>query len=211
ASPLARLRAVKHALRAVPAHGRGYGRLRHGARPDDTLARATLPDVCFNYLGQTDGALPAASPVRLADDDCGPSAAAGNDRGFALDIVSFVANGRLVVRWNYDARTFDEARVREMAARAQDELHALLAASDARLAAVPSDFPLARVAADALPALLDAEPSVTDVWSLTPTQQGMLYHARAADASAGVYLEQIVAEIEGECDAALLERAWSHV
>ncbi|WP_010112112.1 condensation domain-containing protein, partial [Burkholderia oklahomensis] len=65
--------------------------------------------------------------------------------------------------------------------------------------------------ADALPALLDAEPSVADVWSLTPTQQGMLYHARAADASAGVYLEQIVAEIEGECDAALLERAWSHV
>ncbi|WP_175956061.1 non-ribosomal peptide synthetase [Burkholderia sp. BCC0405] len=210
-SPFARLRAAKDALRAVPAHGRGYGRLRDAARPDDPLATSALPDVCFNYLGQTDGALPTASRIRLADEDCGPIAADDNDRGFALDVVSFVANGRLVVRWNYDARRFDDDAARAMANRAQAELHALLAASDARPAAAPSDFPLARVPADALPALLDAEPPVVDIWSLTSTQQGMLYHARAADATAGVYLEQIVAAVDGECDPARLARAWSHV
>ncbi|WP_080422208.1 non-ribosomal peptide synthetase [Burkholderia ubonensis] len=210
-SPLARLRAAKDALRAVPAHGRGYGRLRDAAPADDPLATSALPDVCFNYLGQIDGALPAASRIRLAGEDCGPIADDDNDRGFALDIVSFVANGRFVMRWNYDARRFDDTQARAMAARAQAELQALLAAGDARPAVAPSDFPLARVPADALPALLDAEPPVVDLWSLTSTQQGMLFHARAADASAGIYLEQIVAAIEGECDAARLERAWSHV
>ncbi len=210
-SPLARLRAAKDALRAVPAHGRGYGRLHDAAGPDDPLGTCALPDVCFNYLGQTDGALPSASRIRLADEDGGPIAADDNDRGFALDVVSFVASGRLVVRWNYDARRFDDDAARAMADRAQAELHALLAASDARPAAAPSDFPLASVPADALPALLDAEPPVVDIWSLTSTQQGMLYHARAADAAAGVYLEQIVAAVDGECDPARLARAWSHV
>ena len=52
---------IKEQLRAVPNRGVGYGLLRY-VRGDEAVAAAlrALPqaEVCFNYLGQLDQALP---------------------------------------------------------------------------------------------------------------------------------------------------------
>ncbi|WP_186093896.1 non-ribosomal peptide synthetase [Burkholderia gladioli] len=205
-SPLARLRATKDALRGVPELGRGHGMHEASGAP-----AGMLPAVCFNYLGQIDGTLPASAHLALSGEGSGAISDPGNDRGFALDLVAFVMNGRLVMRWIHDAQRLDAARAQRLAEDTLAGLLSLLEIDDARHAAVPSDFPLARLPADAVPVLLEAPVPVVDIWSLTSTQQGMLYHARAAERSAGLYLEQVVATITGECDSARLARAWTQV
>jgi polyketide synthase PksJ len=51
---------------------------------------------------------------------------------------------------------------------------------------------------------------VEDLYALSPLQQGMLFHVLAAP-RAGLYCEQLVCDLEGELDAAAMERAWQEV
>ena len=211
ATPAARLRTVKAALRAVPANGLGYGLLRHGSavQRDAALAAVPLPDLCFNYLGQTEGALPMG--LGVAEESFGDEAAKENVRGFALEVVALVVDGSLQIRWGYDAPSFDTAQIHAIAEGMRAELLALIESSAVEQAMLPGDFPLARVSETALPLLLSAQPPVSDLWDLTPIQEGMLFHSRASAPTAGLYIEQIVATVESDCDDALLADAWSQV
>ena len=212
-TPAARLRAVKAALRAVPSHGLGYGLLRHGSagHRDESLAAIALPELCFNYLGQTEGALP--SGLSVAEEPFGSEAAAENLRGFALEVVALIVEGRLQIRWGYDALSFDEAQIEAMAAGMRAELRSLLKSSAAQQAMLSSDFPLARISDEAaVPLLLDGfQRAISDLWDLSPVQEGMLFHTRAAAPTAGLYIEQIIATVESDCDETVLADAWSRV
>jgi thioesterase domain-containing protein len=53
----------------------------------------------------------------------------------------------------------------------------------------------------------DAEGSSADVYPLTPMQQGMLFHTLLAPGS-GIYIEQIMGDIQGTFDVPAFARAW---
>src|SRR5438067_12048348 len=59
-------------------------------------------------------------------------------------------------------------------------------------------------------ALRFSAPDIEDVFPLSSTQAGMVFHSLFAP-EAGLYLEQIVWRIEGELDIRLLETAWQRV
>ncbi|RZV45648.1 MAG: amino acid adenylation domain-containing protein, partial [Acidimicrobiia bacterium] len=52
--------------------------------------------------------------------------------------------------------------------------------------------------------------NVDDVYPLTATQEGMLYHT-LSDPDSGVYVNQIITPMSGELDVARLEQAWGEV
>ncbi|MEO1590647.1 MAG: amino acid adenylation domain-containing protein, partial [Cyanobacteria bacterium J06632_22] len=52
--------------------------------------------------------------------------------------------------------------------------------------------------------------TVLDIYELSPTQQGMLFHTLYAPES-GIYVEQRHCLLEGELDAAAFRQAWQHV
>ncbi|WP_434634919.1 amino acid adenylation domain-containing protein [Chromobacterium sp. CV08] len=217
ASPQRLLRLAKRALRAVPAGGAGYGALRHLAGDADARRLAALPEpqIAFNYLGQFDGSLPADGPLAPASEPVGAMEDPDGLRPRLIDIVALVNDGRLSMRWNYGRDALPRETVEALAQAMRDKLLALLqldadAAADALMA---DDFPLATLDEDALPAALGRHGDIVDLWDPTPVQEGMLFHSRLEDEDgpAGVYIEQVVAELDGAVDAVLLEQAWGQV
>jgi amino acid adenylation domain-containing protein/non-ribosomal peptide synthase protein (TIGR01720 family) len=79
--------------------------------------------------------------------------------------------------------------------------------SDARRR-TPSDFPLAALDAPSLERLNGGDPNVEDIYRLTPTQSGMLFHTLSEP---GVYVEQLSWELHGPLDREALAGAWQKV
>ncbi|MFQ6398317.1 non-ribosomal peptide synthase/polyketide synthase, partial [Nocardia sp. KC 131] len=210
------IKTVKEQLLAVPDRGVGYGLLRYLNR--DTAG--SLPDrmpgqISFNYLGRfADSAAPEAlrgfgwlpAPelaglVGAADADM-PAMA-------PLDINAGVADDRLGARIAYPATLLDADRVREFAGLWVRALEAVARHADTVDAGgyTPSDFPLVRSTQTDIDGWERRFPALTDVWSLSPLQAGLLFHAQLAASSVDVYTSQAVLTLTGRVSAVRLRSA----
>ncbi len=155
------LKAVKEQLRAVPAHGIGYGILRYLAPEDEgrsELQRIPQPEISFNYLGQFDGTVAGEALFALAHEPMGPSHAPGGRRAHLLDVNAAVEDGILRVRWSYSRDLHRPETVEALAERYAAELRALVehCCSPDAGGCTPSDFPLAQLD-EATLAMLEAD------------------------------------------------------
>ncbi|CAM5700605.1 amino acid adenylation domain-containing protein [Streptomyces canarius] len=206
------LKRVKEQLRAVPRHGLGHDALRHladpGATPDTPEAQ-----VSFNYLGRMglpenpDGLYQGT--VRPLELDADPAA----ERPHALEVVGRLDGDSLEFTWFYSDRLHREDTVADLAGRFADALADLArhAARPGAAGRTPSDFPLARLDQATVDRITGPDPAaVTDVYPLTPTQAGMLFHGLSQD-DRGVYFQQLTFVLDGVPDPRALAAAWQHV
>ncbi len=206
------LKTVKEQLRAVPRRGIGYGALRYGnGTGTDTCLTGTRA-LRFNYLGQTtlpalgDGLYQAPySDLALAADPSG-------ERSHLLDVVARLDGDELVFTWFHSAGRHDERTVRAVAEATLESLreivaHCALPSSGGR---TPSDFPLAGLDQSTIDSLVGVGRGVADIYPLTPTQAGMVFH-RLSQADRGVYFQQLTFVLDGVPDSAALGRAWQQV
>lgn len=206
---------VKEALRAVPDRGLGFGVLRYLG---DAATRAQLsalprPRVTFNYLGRFEPTRGDAFSVRFGGVGCerDPAGPMAN----ALAIHAFVDEARtLRVYWVYGSECFAAGAVEEIARRFETALQTLAAHCRERVAhrggsATPSDFPLAR-RAGLTQATIDAAAldwrGVSDVYPLSPMQQGILFQSLLAPEQA-TYVNQLAATLDAP-DVARLTAAF---
>jgi non-ribosomal peptide synthase protein (TIGR01720 family) len=153
------IRAVKEQLREVPQNGIGFGILRYLAPPEQRRLFAALPEpqILFNYLGQQASPAESATPLRPITAGIGQAYGPQNARYHLLDINARVEDGRLVVRWQYAGRQFQEAEIEALAGTYIAELEALIdhcmQVEEARY--TPSDFPLAEIDQEDLDSLAD--------------------------------------------------------
>ncbi|KAA2257273.1 amino acid adenylation domain-containing protein [Solihabitans fulvus] len=198
------LKSVKEQLRAVPGRGLGYGALRHL----DGRAPAVSPRVSFNYLGQFDlpDGLYASRPALDLSTD--PDAA----RAHLIDVVGIVEDGCLEFRWLYSEHVHRSDTVRAVADAMLDALRQLLAhcARPDTGGRTPSDFPLARLDQSTVDALVGDGEAVEDIYPLTPTQAGMVFH-RLSQGDQGVYFQQLTFVLAGVPDLGVLGEAWHRV
>ncbi len=210
--PGAALKLVKEELRAVPNRGIGYGLLRYLGAAD--ALPAPQPEVSFNYLGQLDGTNSEQGSFRFAEEDVGSLQAADNARAHLIDISAYIRDGHLHLQWFYNARLHDAETITGLAARYGEVLQQLIAhckASEGGL--TPSDVPLARISQDELDrlvALVRGPRQVEDIYPLSPTQQGILFHSLYAPDSM-VYVISLACRLEGDLDADAFEQAWRRV
>jgi len=207
ASPVATLAAAKDMLRAVPHKGLGFGVLRHYG---DAATRASLealprPRVTFNYLGQFEAqnARDTAFTPRFGGAGCerDPSGPLGN----ALAIHAYVDDSderTLKLHWVYGSTQLERATIEALAQRFESALAEIVSACAERIAikgagATPGDFPLARdggltqAALERLPVDLRG---VTDIYPLSPMQQGILFHSLFAPEQS-TYVNQLAATL----------------
>ncbi len=159
------LQRVKETLRAIPNRGVNYGLLRYvtgsdvagsnvtgsdATGSDERAARlAELPqaEISFNYLGQLDQAVSAATPFVPAPESRGPEQDPANSRGYLLDVIASVRGGELQVRWRYSTEIYHAATMQNLANWYMEELRALITHCTAPEAGgyTPSDFGLAKL------------------------------------------------------------------
>ncbi|MFL6140895.1 MAG: non-ribosomal peptide synthase/polyketide synthase [Labedaea sp.] len=203
------LKSVKEQLRAIPRRGLSYEALRY-LRPGSALSGA-LPQVCFNYLGQWDGAEAdglfrerCATPGR----DVAPDAV----RPHLLDINAAVEDGELRLDWEYSTEVHDEVTVLDLANRVVGCLREIVEHCGRPGAGgrTPSDFPLARLDQRQVDRIAGDGRDVEDIYPLTPLQAGMLFHS-LMDREATAYFNQVHLRLAGVSDPMALGEAWQRV
>ncbi|GGY14801.1 non-ribosomal peptide synthetase [Paludibacterium paludis] len=203
------IRAVKEGVRSLPSRGAGFGWL---AESDSAPNGICWGEVCFNYLGRFDADFhrsPLAgvsTPVSVQRQD------PRNLRAYLLEVDAYVYGDALEVVWTYGGNVLAADRIHALTERFAHHLRAVVAhcltLPAPRL--TPSDFPMAGLAQDALDRLARRYPDLTDVYPLTATQEGMVFHT-LNEPESGLYLEQLCFELETGTDPARLERAWRAV
>ncbi|MCZ4560639.1 non-ribosomal peptide synthase/polyketide synthase [Rhodococcus sp. IEGM 1401] len=213
------VKAVKEQMLALPDRGMGWGLLRYlNSETAAELAELGTGQISFNYLGRVDtgevpdemkslGWLPAAHGELSAPGDADMAA------NKTIDINAIVLDtdegGVLSASFAFPTEAVSADTVERLAGLWSDALSALATYSEAPGSGglTPSDVPLVRLSQPDISSFEARYPELTDIWSLSPLQQGLLFHALFADASIDVYTMQVVLDLAGEVDAERLHRA----
>jgi amino acid adenylation domain-containing protein/non-ribosomal peptide synthase protein (TIGR01720 family) len=171
---------VREARRILPHGGIGYGLLRYLARHPGL--NAIRPDVCFNYLGQFHQALSDGGPFQFCGQPLGAFRSPRARRSHALEINALISDGFFSVTFTHVEAQHRHAVIERLAAAFLDALR------EFGRAALPS-----------------RDAAVEDVYSLTPMQQGMLFHTFGDGSTA--YIEQMSWKITG-LDVPAFRQAW---
>ncbi|MCG5236756.1 non-ribosomal peptide synthetase [Xanthobacter oligotrophicus] len=165
-------------------------------------AEAPPPGLIFNHLGRVDAgrgsSLFALDAMDLSTDPDLPL-------GAELIVDASETEAGAELRLTTSAARWDEATLAR--------LNEAIAADLARMAildgdgASPSDFPLAGLAQSALDRLALPWREIEDLYPLTPTQQGILFHALEGSGE-GAYVNQLRVTIAG-LDAQRFAAAWA--
>ncbi|OZE93715.1 non-ribosomal peptide synthetase [Rhodococcus sp. 15-2388-1-1a] len=213
------VKAVKEQMLALPDRGMGWGLLRYlNSETAAELAELGTGQISFNYLGRVDtgevpdemkalGWLPAADGELSAPGDADMAA------NKTIDINAIVLDtdegGVLSASFAFPTGAVSADTVERLAGLWSDALSALATYAEAPGSGglTPSDVPLVRLSQPDISSFEARYPELADIWSLSPLQQGLLFHALFADASIDVYTMQVVLDLAGEVDAERLHRA----
>ncbi|MFE1972218.1 non-ribosomal peptide synthetase [Streptomyces hygroscopicus] len=205
------LKSVKEQMRAVPRRGLGYGVRRH------LLGGEGLPDgptasISFNYLGRFEAPGAGDGLFRGLHAELALDADPDAPRPHPLEVVGRVDGGELEFTWFYSANLHREETVGRLAEEFREALCEIARHGSAPGAGgrTPSDFPLAALDQAAVDRLAGDGSAVEDIYPLTPTQAGMLFHSLAQD-DRRAYLQQLTFVLDPVPDPAALAAAWQQV
>ncbi|WP_164003036.1 non-ribosomal peptide synthetase, partial [Pyxidicoccus caerfyrddinensis] len=206
------LRSVRDSLRRLPHHGIGFGLLKWLGPTDiaQRLQAMPMPQVAFNYLGQLDATADSSRLFSPASESPGAMLSPSGTRLHALEINGSVFQGRLRFSFGYSANLHHAATIESVAGRFLHHLRALISlrtSEDARRFS-PGDFPLAALSRPSLDTVLrQAGPDIEDVYPLSPTQQGILFHALLSPGSSA-YFQQLSWTVTSTLDLPAFLRVW---
>ncbi|MFD4181841.1 amino acid adenylation domain-containing protein, partial [Rhodococcus sp. NPDC058514] len=213
----AAVKSVKERLLSIPDHGIGFGMLRYLGEHAEELRALPTPQISFNYLGRmTEGSGtldPGTGWTPVTDTDLDDAPSKQMPVASALDINALTlgsADGpRLRVTWSFPTQVLRALEVRELADLWTEALTALArhAAVPAAGGLTPSDLDLVDLEQGTIERLEDRYPGLTDVWSLSPLQAGLLFHAQMSDVSVDPYLVQLTMTLRGAVDPDRIRRA----
>ncbi|MFD6065630.1 non-ribosomal peptide synthetase [Amycolatopsis lurida] len=205
------LKTAKEQIREVPGDGLGYGLLRY-LNPDTGARLAELPSaqIGFNYLGRTSLSAkdPAWQPAGEGPLGGGPDMILAHPVEVGAEVQDTADGPRLGLA--IDGRDLDPATVERLGEAWLATLNAL-AADSAAGGHTPSDFALVELAQQDVTELEAVTPGLTDIWPLSPLQEGMLFERAVADDGVDVYQSQRILDLDGPLDAERLRAAWNQV
>jgi amino acid adenylation domain-containing protein/non-ribosomal peptide synthase protein (TIGR01720 family) len=222
-NPAEALQSMRRQRRRIPNGGIGYGLVRYlNSDPETSGTLRYLPhaEVVFNYLGQFDSLLGEDSLLTPVADKNGADRGTEGHRCHLLEINAQVARKQLTIDWGYSRNVHREETVASLAQGYIDALRSLLKHCQSVSPGKhnPFDFPLVDLNESQLDAVIakvcppGGAPSaegIEDIYPLSSTQQGLLFHGMLAPDS-GEYFEQLSAVLDG-LDVSAFERAWRRV
>jgi amino acid adenylation domain-containing protein/non-ribosomal peptide synthase protein (TIGR01720 family) len=223
---------VKEALRRVPHKGIGYGILRYLTEEQykKEMAFNLKPQIGFNYLGQFDADLETTG-FGMAVESVGHTQSEKGEREHELEVTAMIANQQLVLSIHFNKKHFKAATIDALLNIYQSELTRLIDFCVNRVNCkererTPSDFTCKALSVEALETIEAAvKGAIEDIYTLTPMQEGMLFHAvydRDEDRSqwaleqketgafnifSSAYFEQISYLLQGKLDIDVIKKS----
>lgn len=209
------LRSAKERLREARLRGQECGLLRYrGGHVSEKLRAQPEAEIIFNNLGRLDHLLSDSIIFSSIDQGIGAVRSRKAARRYKLEINTYILSGMLHLAVTYSERQYQDTTIEALAQAFLETLRKLIDAEIFKPEAIliASDFPLARRVLSKLDrekfdALLGTYSNVEDISTVTPLQQGMIYHTLYAPAS-GVFINQLVCIFKGKFDTQLFVRAW---
>ena len=214
------IKRVKEQLRALPDHGIGYGLLRYlNPHTSPQLADQPSPQIGFNYLGrfpthltQVDddttgwGLAPETTALGGGSDPTMPLA---HSLGLTALVDDHPDGPQLRATWAFASSLWPEPHVHEITHLWCKALHALVDHVNQPGAGghTPTDFPLVTLTQHQIEHLETTYPNLTDIWPLTPMQEGLLAHEFDDDRVPDAYMIQLVIELRGALGSGALRAA----
>ncbi|MGA9873091.1 MAG: amino acid adenylation domain-containing protein, partial [Rhodococcus sp. (in: high G+C Gram-positive bacteria)] len=212
------IKSVKEKLLGVPDHGIGYGMLRYlDDESRSVLGTFDAPQVSFNYLGRYGAGIPenlrGVGWLPVEDDEVGDVQNQDLPVSAVLDINAVTTTGTdgavLRATFAYPSGVLDRADVEELTRLWVQALSSLAAHANLPESGgfTPSDLDLVALDQRSIDDVEHRYPDLTDIWSMSPLQSGMLFHAELSDQTVDAYIVQLVMELTGTVDASRLRRA----
>ncbi|NUS87577.1 MAG: amino acid adenylation domain-containing protein [Streptomyces sp.] len=207
------VRRVTDQVREIPRRGIGFGLLRHLNRDTaDELAAYPAPQLGFNYLGRHDGSADGDWSVAPESDALPSGADPRMPMAHVVEVNAAVEDGpagpRLAAHWLWAPRLLTEGDIGELARLWFAALRALVAYGTSGEAPKPAPVRAQPVedageqdAAELARLGARIGMPVAELLPLTPTQEGLLFHARYDSGDLDVYNVQITLEVGGRLDA----------
>lgn len=211
-TPGAAVKTIKEQLRKIPRHGIGYGLLRYVCAETGVVEQMhALPqaEVSFNYLGQLDRLWQDSALFVPSQESVGATRHAQAKRSHLIEINAAIVNHELKIDWTFNREIHQDETIERLAVDYVASLREIIAhCLDAGAGGyTPSDFPLAKLSQQQLDGLFKEMGDITDVYRLSPMQQGMLFHTLYAPGT-GIYIGQFSCLLEGELDTQAFIAAW---
>ncbi len=209
------LKAIKEQLRAIPAHGIGYGLLHYLHRNNERveeLKRGLQPQISFNYLGQYDQMFAEPDLFVSASESSGLAASPLGEREYLIDVNSSITNGHLQMVWTYSTNRHREETMDVLAQSYIQTLRALIRHCQMVEYGgyTPSDFPLAHLSQEQLDRIIGKRRDVEALYPLSPLQQGLLFQSLYAPGK-GDYITQINYTLQGSLHFENFREAWQQL
>jgi non-ribosomal peptide synthase protein (TIGR01720 family) len=129
ATEVEELASVQEQLRLLPRKGIGYGVLRYlheDAQVRSQLRALTGTEITFNFLGQSDRALPESGYFKFAPESAGPSMSRAGKRDSVFDVNGLIVGGQLRFDWSYSQNLHRRETVESLARGFADALRAFI-------------------------------------------------------------------------------------
>ncbi|WP_165777614.1 non-ribosomal peptide synthetase [Amycolatopsis antarctica] len=210
------LKRVKDSRLGAPARGTGHGLLRHlDEEASAVLAALPRPEVLVNYLGRFGAAEAGEERDWVPAGGLGGGTDPDSPVTHALEINASVTDGPggpvLTASWAHPPEVLSDVDAETLVSGWLEALGALArhAAADGAGGYSVTDFPLVPLEQQEIDDAVAAVPGLTEVWPLSPLQEGMLFLSSFDDpdeAALDVYATQQVLELR-EAEPARLRRA----
>ncbi|MDQ1351276.1 MAG: hypothetical protein QG657_1578, partial [Acidobacteriota bacterium] len=203
---------IKEILRKVPGKGIGYGILKYLTQKENKsgMEFKLNPQISFNYLGQFDADVKRNAFFEIAKEYAGDELSPKNKRNFELDVSGMIIDNRLTLNITYNKNHFKPGTISALAGNFEVELRRLIAFCCARENSepTPADFIYKGLSIETIDRLTKEYPGMEDLYTLTPMQEGMLFHTLADEsAHVNLYFEQMSYRLHGELDIAVVEKS----
>jgi amino acid adenylation domain-containing protein/non-ribosomal peptide synthase protein (TIGR01720 family) len=198
------LKRVKEQLRAIPDNGLGYGVLRYlDSEGETALSSGARPAIGFNYLGRFPAIqkadwfpAPEMAPLFGEADATWPLEHPISINAYMIDSD---AGPQMHSVWRFAPSLIDRKEAEALADAWLRSLGALVhhASENASGGLTPADLIGIDLSQDQIEFIESQLPDLEDIWPLTPLQEGLLFHARAAENGRDPYLVHLSLELEG--------------